>query len=175
MSGAGNYVYDWFVSGEPYDQGTDITLQSYGTVPVLVAVTDGCGGAADDSLVYHIPDIPLSVDLTPSTTICAGDGISLEVEAMGGEEGFVYFWPTLNAYGPVQYITPLQSTVYPVVATDICGEEIDTSTNIEVQYLFSDFVTSMSESDENQYTFRATPSPEEPFAICKFCIICCNS
>lgn len=163
VSGAGDYAYDWFVSGEPYDQGSDITLQSYGTVPVSVAVTDGCGGADDDSLVYHIPDIPLSVDLTPSTTICAGDGISLEVEAMGGEEGFVYFWPTLNAYGPVQYITPLQSAVYPVVATDICGEEIDTSTNIEVQYLFSDFVASMSESDENQYTFRATPSPEEPF------------
>ena len=85
------------MSGEPYDQGSDITLQSYGTVPVSVAVTDGCGGADDDSLVYHIPDIPLSVDLTPSTTICTGDGISLEVQAMGGEEGFVYFWPTLNA------------------------------------------------------------------------------
>ena len=42
-------------------------------------------------------------------------------------------------------------------------EEIDTSTNIEVQYLFSDFVASMSESDENQYTFRATPFAEEPF------------
>jgi gliding motility-associated-like protein len=163
ISGAGNYSYDWFVSGESYDQGDEITLQSYGTVPVSVNVTDGCGGADNDSLVYHIPDIPLSVEVTPSTTICAGDGISLEAEAMGGEEGFVYFWPTLNAYGPVQYITPLQNAVYPVVATDICGEEIDASTNIEVQYLFSDFTASMSETDENMYTFRATPSPEEPF------------
>ena len=82
---------------------------------------------------------------------------------MGGEEGFVYYWPTLDAYGPVQYITPLQTAVYSVVATDICGEEVDTSTNIEVQYLFSDFVASMSETDENMYTFRATPTPEEPF------------
>ncbi len=163
VSGAGGYVYDWFVSGEAYDQGSDITLQSYGTVPVSVEVTDGCGGADNDSLVYHIPDIPLSVEITPSTTICAGDGISLEVEAMGGEEGFVYFWPTLNAYGPVQYITPLQSAVYPVIATDICGETIETNSNIEVQYLFSDFVASMSELDENSYTFRATPTPEEPF------------
>ena len=163
VSGAGGYAYEWFVSGEPYDQGPDITLQSYGTIPVSVAVTDGCGGADNDSLVYHIPDIPLSVEVTASTTICAGDGISLEVEAMGGEEGFVYYWPTLDAYGPVQYITPLQTAVYPVVATDICGEEIDTSTNIEVQYLFSDFVASMSETDENMYTFRATPTPEEPY------------
>ena len=163
VSGAGGYAYEWFVSGEPYDQGPDITLQSYGTIPVSVAVTDGCGGADNDSLVYHIPDIPLSVEVTASTTICAGDGISLEVEAMGGEEGFVYYWPTLDAYGPVQYITPLQTAVYPVVSTDICGEEIDTSTNIEVQYLFSDFVASMSETDENMYTFRATPTPEEPY------------
>jgi gliding motility-associated-like protein len=151
------------VSGEPYDQGPDITVQSYGTIPISVSVTDGCGGADEDSLVYHIPDIPLGVQMTPSQTICAGDGISLEVEATGGEDGFVYFWPTLDAYGPVQYITPLQSAVYPVVATDICGDAIDTSTNIEVQYLFSDFVASMSETDENLYTFRATPSPEEPF------------
>ena len=164
ISGAGNYNYDWFISSEPYDQGPEITVQSYGSVPISVFVTDGCGGATQDSLVYHIPDIPLSIEVTPSDIICAGDGISLEVEAMGGEEGFVYFWPTLGTYGPVQYITPLQSAVYPVVATDICGEEIDTATNIEVQYLFSDFIASMSEIDENLYTFRATPSPEEPYA-----------
>lgn len=163
VSGSGAYAYEWSVSGEPYDQGPDITVQSYGTIPISVSVTDGCGGADEDSLVYHIPDIPLGVQMTPSQTICAGDGISLEVEATGGEDGFVYFWPTLDAYGPVQYISPLQSAVYPVVATDICGDAIDTSTNIEVQYLFSDFVASMSETDENLYTFRATPSPEEPF------------
>ena len=164
ISGAGDYNYDWFISSEPYDQGPEITVQSYGSVPISVFVTDGCGGAAQDSLVYHIPDIPLSIEVTPNDIICAGDGISLEVEATGGEDGFVYFWPTLGAYGPVQYITPLQSAVYPVVATDICGEEIDAATNVEVQYLFSDFIVSMSETDENLYTFRATPSPEEPYA-----------
>ncbi len=163
LTGAGDYIYDWSVNGESYDQDADITLQSYETAAVSVTVTDGCGGVDNDSLVYHIPDIPISVEVTPSTTICAGDGISLEVEALGGEAGFVYYWPTLNAYGPVQYVTPLQSTVYPVVASDICGEEIDTSTNIEVQYLYSDFVASMSDVDQNMYTFRATPSPEEPF------------
>ncbi|MDA1336260.1 MAG: choice-of-anchor L domain-containing protein [Bacteroidetes bacterium] len=163
VSGAGDYSYDWFVSNEPYDQGPDITVQSYGTIPVSVSVTDGCGGADEDSLVYHIPDIPLSVEVTPSEIICAGDGMSLEVEAMGGEEGFVYYWPTLNAYGPTQYITPLQSATYPVVATDICGETIETSTTIEVQYLFSDFLASMSLTEENLYSFRATPTPEEPY------------
>ena len=163
ISGAGAYSFEWLVSGEPYDIGPDITVQSYGTVPVSVNVVDGCGGEANDSLVYHIPDIPLTIDVTPSTMICAGDGISLEAFALGGEEGFVYHWPTLGVYGANQYIAPSQSASYPVVATDICGESIETNTTIEVQYLFSDFIASASEENENLYTFRATPSPEEPY------------
>ena len=164
ISGAGNYTYDWVVAGQPYDTGDEITVQSFGTIPVWVQVVDGCGGIALDSLVYHIPDIPLDIAVTPSTTICAGDGISLEAVALGGEDGFVYYWPTLNAYGPVQYLSPSQSATYPVTATDICGDEIDTYSTIEVQYLFSDFVVSASELNENLYSFRATPNPEEPFA-----------
>ena len=62
---------------------------------------------------------PLLLDVTPSTTICAGDGIWLEALAMGGEEGFVYYWPSLGTYGPTQYIAPTQSATYPVIATDM--------------------------------------------------------
>ena len=163
ISGAGAYDYAWFVSGEPYDLGSNIVLQSFGTVPVFVNVEDGCGGSASDSLTYHIPDIPLDIEVTPSTVICAGDGISLEALGLGGEDGFVYYWPTLDSYGPTQYVTPTQAATYPVVATDICGDMIDTYSTIEVQYLFSDFVVSAIETDENAYQFRATPSPAEPY------------
>ena len=58
---------------------------------------------------------------------------------------------------------PDQSAVYPVVATDICGDVIETSSSVDVQYLFSDFVVSALEGGENAYQFRATPSPAEPF------------
>ena len=163
ISGAGDYQYEWFVSGESYDMDDEITLQSFGTVPVGISVQDGCGGATIDSLVYIVPDIPILLEVTPSTTICAGDGISLEALAMGGEEGFVYYWPTLGAYGPVQYISPTQAATYPVIATDICGEEMDDESVIEVQYLFSDFTVSGTEENENRYTFRATPNPPEPY------------
>ncbi len=163
VSGAGDYQYNWFVGGEPYDDDDEITLQSYSTISVGVQVQDGCGGTMDDSLVYHIPDIPIALDLTPSTTICAGDGIWLEALAMGGEEGFVYYWPSLGTYGPTQYIAPTQSATYPVIATDICGDEMDVASTIEVQYLFSDFTVSGTEDNENRYTFRATPNPPEPY------------
>ena len=85
----------------------------------------------------------------------------MEAFATGGEDGFVYYWPTLNAYGPTQYLTPTQSAVYPVVATDICGWEVDSQTEVAVQYLFSNFTVSMITQTEAQFT--ATPSPEEPF------------
>jgi gliding motility-associated-like protein len=163
VSGAGDYQYNWFVGGEPYDDDDEITLQSYSTISVSVQVQDGCGGTTDDSLVYHIPDIPIALDVTPSTTICAGDGIWLEALAMGGEEGFVYYWPSLGTYGPTQYIAPTQSATYPVIATDICGDEMDVASTIEVQYLFSDFTVSGTEDNENRYTFRATPNPPEPY------------
>lgn len=162
VSGAGAYVYEWEVAGLAYSIADEITVQSFGSIPIWIQVSDGCGGVAEDSLVYHIPDIPLDIQVTTSTVICAGDGISLEALAMGGEEGFVYYWPTLDAYGPVQYITPTQSAAYPVIATDICGDEIDSNSTIEVQYLFSDFTSSALE-EENAYFFRATPNPEEPF------------
>ncbi len=163
VSGAGDYQYNWFVGGEPYDDDDEITLQSFSTISVGVQVQDGCGGTTDDSLVYHIPDIPIALDVTPSTTICAGDGIWLEALAMGGEEGFVYYWPSLGTYGPTQYIAPTQSATYPVIATDICGDEMDVASTIEVQYLFSDFTVSGTEDNENRYTFRATPNPPEPY------------
>ena len=164
VSGSGDYQFEWFVAGESYDVDDEITIQSYGTIPVSIAVQDGCGGSTLDSLVYHIPDIPISLEVTPSTTICAGDGMSLEALAMGGEEGFIYYWPTLGTYGPTQYIAPTQSATYPVIATDICGDEMNVSSTVEVQYLFSDFTVSGTEDNENRYTFRATPNPPEPYA-----------
>jgi gliding motility-associated-like protein len=163
VSGAGSYSYSWIVNNELFGTEESIFLQSYVSIPIVVNIEDGCGGVSSDSLSYIIPDVPLDIQITPSTTICAGDGISLEATAQGGEDGFVYFWPSLDTYGPIQYISPGQSASYQVIATDICGDAIDASASIDVQYLFSDFVVSAIEGGENTYQFRATPSPVEPF------------
>lgn len=161
VSGAGEYAYAWTLNGEPYSTDEDIVVQSFFTIPVAVTVVDGCGGVAADETTYIIPDIPLNLTISEDVTICAGDGISVQANASGGEDGFVYYWPTLNAYGPTQYLTPTQSLTYPVVATDICGWEVEAETEVQVQYLFSNFTVSMLSQTEAQFT--ATPSPEEPF------------
>lgn len=162
VSGAGDYEYAWTVAGIPAGSNASQVVQSFVTIPVSVQVMDGCGGVAEDDLVYHIPDIPLNITITPDSTICAGDQISLVAEATGGEDGFVYHWPSLDAYGNVQSIAPTQNANYPVVATDICGKVIEADVFVEVQYLFSQFTVSPLEP-ENAFLFNATPSPEEPF------------
>ncbi|MGF1565680.1 MAG: choice-of-anchor L domain-containing protein [Flavobacteriales bacterium] len=159
VSGAGGYEYEWFVDG--VSVGTDPTaeVQSFFTVPVLVSVTDGCGGAASDELIYNIPDIPLTLTLSADTAICAGDAITISALATGGEEGFFYEWNSLGAFGPNQFIAPYESAVYPITATDICGKTISGDVFVEVQYLFSNFTVSATET-ENQYQFFGAPSPE---------------
>jgi gliding motility-associated-like protein len=162
LSGAGDYTYSWTVGGMPAGSNSSQVVQSFETIPVSVSVQDGCGGAASDDLVYHIPDIPLNMTITPDTTICAGDQISIVATATGGEEGFVYHWTSIDEYGSIQSLTPTQSANYPVVATDICGKVIEANVTVEVQYLFSQFTTSPLD-EENAFLFNANPSPAEPF------------
>lgn len=160
IAGSGQYQYEWFVADTAYAITEDIVVQSFLTIPVGVQVTDGCGSSAYDELMYFIPDDPLVLELSADTAICAGTGITISAFAEGGEDGFFYQWSTLGA-GPDQYITPYQSAVYPVTATDICGASISGEIYVEVQYLFSDFTVTTLEGD-NQYQFFANPAPSCP-------------
>lgn len=162
LSGAGDYAFAWTVAGVPAGTDASQVVQSFNTIPIEVTVLDGCGGVDSDALTYHIPDIPLEITITPDSTICVGDQISLVATATGGEDGFVYHWTTLDAYGNVQSIAPTQNANYPVIATDICGKVIEADVTVEVQYLFSQFAVSRLD-EENAFLFTATPSPPEPF------------
>lgn len=164
VSGAGDYSYEWFVDGVSVGTDESTVVQSFFTVPVLVSVTDGCGGATTDELIYNIPDIPLTLTLSLDTAICAGDAITISALAEGGEEGFFYEWTSLGAFGPDQFIAPYESAIYPVTATDICGKTISGDVFVEVQYLFSNFTVSATDTD-NQYQFFGSPAPE-----CEGCI-----
>jgi gliding motility-associated-like protein len=161
LSGAGGYSYSWTVDGVAAGTAPELELQSFVTVPVEVAIADGCGGSAVDQLTYHIPDIPVALTVSPDATICAGDGISLSALATGGEEGFVYEWTSLGAMGPDIYITPSQTATYPVQVSDICGRTVEDAITVAVQYLFSGFQVSVN--DEGAHQFWAAPTPPEPF------------
>jgi len=163
ISGSGGYQYEWFVADTAYALTEDIILQSFNTVPVAVTVSDGCGSSSTTDLLYIIPDIPLNIVMTPDSSICAGDGMSISALATGGEEGFYYYWPELGEFGADQYATPYSTQTYEVTATDICGESITSSVTLEVQFLFSNFV--IENLGDNEYQYTAAPEPE-----CEECI-----
>ncbi len=157
-SGAGEYGYSWTVGGIPYG-GNDpqITVQSFVTTPIQVEVVDGCGGEDLTSGTLVIPNVPMTLSVSNDTVICRGEALSLSVLAAGGEEGFVYSWPSIPAFGETQYVAPSLSATYPVEVTDICGETLTASIDVEVQYVYSDFFTSYLSDTEIE--FIATPEP----------------
>lgn len=159
LSGAGGYVYDWSVGGLPYG-GSDpqITVQSLVTTPIQVEVEDGCGGESVASSILVIPDIPMSLTVSNDTVICRGESLTLSAEASGGEGGLVYSWPTIPAFGESQYVSPSMSVSFPIEVSDICGETLSETVNVEVQYVYSDFYTSYLTDTEIE--FIATPEPE---------------
>ena len=164
-SGAGQYGYSWTVGGIPYG-GDDpqITVQSFVTTPILVEVIDGCGGEDLASSTLVIPDVPMTLSVSNDTVICRGSALNLSALATGGEEGFVYSWPSIPAFGENQYVAPSLSASYPVEVTDICGETLTETINVEVQYIYSDFYTSYLTDTEIE--FIATPEP--PCPSCDF-------
>ena len=160
-SGAGEYGYSWTVGGIPYG-GSDpqITVQSFVTTPIQVEVVDGCGGEDMASSTLVIPNVPMTLTVSSDTVICRGEALSLSALATGGEEGFVYSWPSIPAFGETQYVAPSLSASYPVEVTDICGESLTETVNVEVQYVYSDFYTSYLTDTEIE--FIATPEPACP-------------
>ena len=143
LSGAGEYVYEWSVGGLPYG-GNDpqITVQSFETTPIFLEVQDGCGGENTVGSTLSIPNVPMTLSVSNDTVICRGESLSISALATGGEEGFVYSWPTIPAFGEGQYVAPSNSATYPVEVTDICGETLVEAIEVQVQYLYSDFYTS---------------------------------
>ena len=161
LSGAGDYTYSWTVGGIPYG-GDDpqITVQSFVTTPVEVEVMDGCGGEDETASLLVIPDVPMTLSVSNDTVICRGEALSLSAIATGGEEGFVYSWPSIPAFGENQYVAPSNTVSYPVEVTDICGETLTASIAVEVQYIYSDFYTSYL--SDTRIEFIATPDPVCP-------------
>ncbi len=165
ISGAGDYIYEWTLGGVPYG-GNDaqITVQSFVSTPIGVEVLDGCGGENETASLLVIPDVPMTLEVSADTTVCRGTTVALTAVATGGEEGFVYEWPTISAYGEYQSVEPNTSATYPVEVTDICGQSLTESVTVGVQYIYSDFLTSYL--SDTRVEFIATPDP--PCSTCDF-------
>lgn len=163
-SGSGGYSYSWTIDNQEVATGSALVWQTYETEQVSIEVTDGCGGYATDQVTIIIPDIPLDLVMSADTAVCQGGTAFIGAQAAGGEEGFVYYWSSLNQYGQDIVVNPSTSQIFNVTATDICGESISGQVQVDVQNVFSDFtITYVTETDVQ---FTATPDP--PCPTCDF-------
>ena len=102
----------------------------------------------------------MTLSVSNDTVVCRGEALSLSAIATGGEGGFVYSWSSIPAFGENQYVAPSNSFSYPVQVTDICGETLTQTVEVEVQYIYSDFYTSYL--SDTRIEFIATPEPPCP-------------
>lgn len=105
------------------------------TYTVTTSDSNNCKGAPVSVTVNVNP--PLSVEVTPSDTICFGETTSVAVlKVSGGDGKYSYSWShnLANSPGPLNS-TPDSSTTYAVTVSDGCGTPIvqDLSTVVVVQ------------------------------------------
>ncbi len=130
--GVGELSFQWLEDGQPYSNLPAIQYQTGITTALILTVTDECGNLSSDTVMVNVPDIPLDLAISEDTTICAGDNAFIQAVASGGEGGFSYYW-TLNENTTSELIvSPADTTVYSLIATDICGESIAGEVTVNV-------------------------------------------
>lgn len=130
--GAGNLEYTWTIAGVDTSSLASIEVQTFEDVYVGLTVSDLCGSSFVDSMLLDLPNIPLSLVLSPDTSVCFGTWALLRAEASGGEGGFTYQWAAGSTEETLLLEGLVSSNNYPVTATDQCGTEISGNVGVQV-------------------------------------------
>ncbi|MBM3404137.1 MAG: T9SS type A sorting domain-containing protein [Bacteroidetes bacterium] len=86
-------------------------------IPVLTVVEEGPAVTARYIDHYIQPPIPLTVEVSPDTTICFGQSVTLAAAASGGVPPYNFVWSTFEMT-PEITVTPEDTTSYYVIAYD---------------------------------------------------------
>ena len=161
-----------------YHKGQLIGIGSPGIqIPVSEAMeivgvaTDECGVSERDTMNVDIPLLqPLDLFVSPDTTICIGQQLTLKANASGGAGNYVFDWNDGQFSGEKIPVQPDQKTSYRVEVSDACGESdfriitVDVNNPIlefEYEYIddFSIAVRNYSQVDRPSYTWLLDDIP----------------
>jgi gliding motility-associated-like protein len=114
--GVAPYTYLWNNNAGP----SAITVSAVTNVVYTLSVADanGCSAPIDTALVTT--GGPLSLSVSPASTICAGKSSSLTAQGSGGIGNYQYSWLPGNMQGPTINVTLSNTTVYTVTVSDGC-------------------------------------------------------
>lgn len=132
--GNGTYNYEWTGSDGSVLGGNGSTLTYTGSSSevITLTVTDGCFIWESDQMLMDVPIIPIIIDASEDTVICLGNAAYLNAQASGGEPPFDYSW---SQYGEPQTsitVAPLETTIYTVSVTDLCGNTENENIRVHV-------------------------------------------
>ena len=141
---AGQAAYQWYdASSTPWSPLTGATQSTYApstSGSYGVEVTNTSTGCIKRSTAYVItigppPTDPVITSLTPSTTVCSGQVVTLRVRTAGGKTPYVYQWTnggvalpaadTVAAFAPTS--ASAQTLTVACIVTDADGKR-DTAT-----------------------------------------------
>ena len=167
--GAGNYTYQWSVTG-----GQDLGISSQQSVApsqttsYTILVTDACGNQQSAQILYTITSPPLLLSITPDLEICPGDSVQLSVVATGGYGQYYYEWPQLGMNTPSVWVSPSATTSYLVSVSDECQTfTVEATSTVTVvaptanfyvlsTVLFDDLPIQFGNASENAITYEWT-------------------
>jgi hypothetical protein len=106
----------------------DLIQEGIETINLALELPCSCENPFITILISDTPPISAELD---DFTVCADEGVDLNVLVSGGVPGFSYLWET-GEVAPGITIYPNQSKAYTVTVTDECGQEVEALSNITV-------------------------------------------
>lgn len=147
--GVGPYIYRWI--GNP--RGNPVTVYPDSSTWYVVTVTDQCGSSVRDSVLSEIVNyVPLRLHMTPDSTICRGEEITIGGTATGGKLPLQYEWSGITSGS--QYITmrPQESAAYTLAVTDSCSIRVAKTIAVDVVQVTAVFDVTYADHATVQFT-----------------------
>lgn len=114
----GNYSFEW---DNGLGNGASHTITPNANITYTVVLTDGNGCTAPDQVSINVFPNP-EVTANPDTSICIGESVTLSAIASGGTgSSYNYSWDNGLGIGQTHTVSPNQTTIYTVTATDENG------------------------------------------------------
>jgi gliding motility-associated-like protein len=118
------YSYLW----SDNSTGSSINSVAAGVYTFTITDANSCTTTGTVTVIQN-PSIQLS--LSPDTSICAGQSLTISTNASGGTPGFNYNWSN-GATTSSQQVNPASTTPYTVTVTDVTGCTAMATVNITV-------------------------------------------
>ncbi len=127
----------------------------------------GCGNIASSQTEITIIPSPITVQVSPDTTICFGGQVFLNGLATGGTGPLAFTWNTEDQEiidNPITQ-TPFSNEVFTLVVSDVCENQAIAEVEVTVQDLDPTFTIDEIGFSTDEYLFTPT---EEDCLECSF-------